>query len=376
MIANYERRKVLRILELNEIEIDIVNKINVKNEELDRFANLVVQYKKNKVPLDILPKQWPIFIQLNTKDSSSLHSFERRFGKHIALKLFEERNAKTIQTKEKFIKKYGQEETKRRLKAKSGHIDSYYARHGIMEGYKRWQHYCKKRAATFRLRRGTYGRHNLLWFQNKYGIEKGFQVWNKKRKNQAFKVSYAYYDDIYGVASKEMMRLTKSRGYDYYIRTYGIEIGTLRYKQKLENVINAMKRNNFGNQSKWASELCAKLNQSIVDLKYYGENELWWFVPEEYQAKLKQRVVKPDLYYKGKVIEFQGDIFHGNPKIFAAKDKVHPYNRQITVAELNELDSARLCYMKNKGYQVIEVWENDYKINPIEVIERCISFLS
>jgi hypothetical protein len=32
--------------------------------------------------------------------------------------------------------------------------------------------------------------------------------------------------------------------------------------------------------------------------------------------------------------------------------------------------------MKNKGYQVIEVWENDYKINPIEVIERCISFLS
>lgn len=69
------------------------------------------------------------------------------------------------------------------------------------------------------------------------------------------------------------------------------------------------------------------------------------------------------MFYRGKIIEFQRDVFHANPSLFSEGDKPHPYN-QLTSKEIRIIDKNRFLYYNDRGYKVLEIWENDYKNDP------------
>ena len=76
-----------------------------------------------------------------------------------------------------------------------------------------------------------------------------------------------------------------------------------------------------------------------------------------------------------KIIEFQGDIYHGNPEIFNENDTPNPYKKDKTCKNLWEYDEKKKNIAKKNGFDVMQIWENDYRNNKEEIIKDVIKFL-
>jgi rubrerythrin len=59
------------------------------------------------------------------------------------------------------------------------------------------------------------------------------------------------------------------------------------------------------------------------------------------------------------IYEFQGDFWHGNPAVFNGED-INPVT-QTTYASLYEKTQRKITKIKELGYNVYEMWENDWK---------------
>lgn len=80
-----------------------------------------------------------------------------------------------------------------------------------------------------------------------------------------------------------------------------------------------------------------------------------------------------DLCVKNKIIEFYGDYWHCNPKIY--KDEYwHAYKKQFA-KDIQLADNIRINQLKQLGYCVKIVWESDYKNNPDAIIKECKDFI-
>lgn len=70
------------------------------------------------------------------------------------------------------------------------------------------------------------------------------------------------------------------------------------------------------------------------------------------------------------VLEYYGDKYHGNPKLFQPHEHCHPYSQKLTANELYQqtlLRERRLTFM---GYNVFIIWEHDWKHRHRWVIRR------
>lgn len=85
------------------------------------------------------------------------------------------------------------------------------------------------------------------------------------------------------------------------------------------------------------------INLNKDDKKIYGDD--------------KKVRINLDFVYKNKVIEFNGEYWHSSQKF-------------------REIDLKRKQICENKGYEVLFVWEKEFKEFPDEVINRCLRFLN
>jgi hypothetical protein len=90
---------------------------------------------------------------------------------------------------------------------------------------------------------------------------------------------------------------------------------------------------------------------------------------------LPQRLIRPDYLYNNKIIEFFGDNIHGNPSKYTADDILTFYRCKIRAADIWKKDKIRFEILHNKGFQILVVWEAEYKEDPTSVIMRCEAFL-
>ena len=75
-----------------------------------------------------------------------------------------------------------------------------------------------------------------------------------------------------------------------------------------------------------------------------------------------------------KCIEFNGDFWHCNPNLFDG-DYLHRI-KKIKASQVWENDSNKIEFMKRNGYEVLVIWESEYKKNPQQILDRCINFLN
>lgn len=62
------------------------------------------------------------------------------------------------------------------------------------------------------------------------------------------------------------------------------------------------------------------------------------------------------------ILEFNGDLFHGNPKIFKPEDKCHPYkDTPAKVLFQKTLEKEKI--LQSLGYNIISIWEYDYNLD-------------
>jgi len=82
-----------------------------------------------------------------------------------------------------------------------------------------------------------------------------------------------------------------------------------------------------------------------------------------------------DFCYNDKIIEFNGDVWHANPQMYKKLDYPHPYKKKLSAEEIWKYDEEKNQLAKNKGYDILIIWEKDYKENKENVINECIKFL-
>lgn len=75
----------------------------------------------------------------------------------------------------------------------------------------------------------------------------------------------------------------------------------------------------------------------------------------KYEKKLNIGYYNCDFVINNKIIEVQGDYWHGNPMFYKSYDKIQKKN-------INR-DIRKLTYLKSKGYEIMFLWENDLKKN-------------
>ena len=117
---------------------------------------------------------------------------------------------------------------------------------------------------------------------------------------------------------------------------------------------------------------CVKSGYSKISIQFLNDLAKEWKVDIQHAENGGEyRIEDSDFncYYKADgyfeldnkkyVVEFHGNFFHGNPKIYKP-DSICKL-RRITFGELYKKTEERMYRIKALGYEVIFIWEQDYK---------------
>lgn len=78
-----------------------------------------------------------------------------------------------------------------------------------------------------------------------------------------------------------------------------------------------------------------------------------------------------------KLIEVNGDYWHGNPSIYKSTDLIMKgSSKEITVGEKWKADSEKLAAATQAGYEVLIVWEKDWKTEKKATLQRILDYES
>jgi hypothetical protein len=80
---------------------------------------------------------------------------------------------------------------------------------------------------------------------------------------------------------------------------------------------------------------------------------------------------------KMKIIEYNGDQYHANPDIFEPSDYPHPYYKENgpTANDIWERDKLKIDLAKSEGFDVLVIWDSEYRKDKNKTIEKCLNFL-
>lgn len=232
-------------------------------------------------------------------------------------------------------KKYGMTENEFNLynKNRAATLDNFIKRHGEVDGLNRWKNYCETQSKS-----GC----SLEYFIEKYGDKKGRDVYDNVCKS-------------------------KSTSMASYISKYGIDEGTKRY--------NSLVAEKMVGYSKISQELFRYLSSYTDNKVYFAEShygtEYHVLDVENSRSYFYDYV---DIINK-KCIEFNGDVFHGNPEMFTESDTPNPFLK-VSCSEIWAYDKDKINHLKmQRGIDTLVVWERDYRENKQNVIEKCLQFL-
>ena len=328
-------------------------------------------------------------------DIISEYSCKIRYGDNWELKRNELKD-KVRMDKNNFINKYGEEEGTRRWEERNKKTISYglnpaIMRYGEEEGTRRWEDTLRRKINTMletkKIRPYRNGR-TLPEYQQRFGIETGFKLWDERNKRQSNQLSLSGFIEKYGeeVGKKQWEEYTKSmckttlksfierhgdelgkKRYEifinrikytnsekYYIEKYGEVDGKIKYKEFFLSKISQFK----DKYSKVSQDLFWNIYDGIVE----KDNEKCYFyeLNSEYTFFVWNndiKIINVDFKMGNKIIEFDGDYWHSKEE-------------QI------KIDKMRDDYLIKKGYIVKRVKEKEYKLNKECVINECLKFLN
>ena len=122
-------------------------------------------------------------------------------------------------------------------------------------------------------------------------------------------------------------------------------------------------------KKRWRDGLIKKVNESGIERDFFNEiKKISPYYVEKTSLDLGGRTIIPDMIIGGNiVIEFNGDFWHGNPRIYDENDML---SDGISAKEKWEQDKERTKILEDNGFRVHVIWEMDYKKNKQEVIKK------
>lgn len=160
------------------------------------------------------------------------------------------------------------------------------------------------------------------------------------------------------------------------IEKHGIEKGIEIFNQRTKKWQETLYKN--GNIKGGYSKISQELFNNILKIKdgnyKYATNN----------SELVLQENNKNYYYdfldinNNKIIEYNGDQYHANPKTYNSDDYPHPYRKYkgYTSNDIWEYDRNKIKIAENNGYEVLIIWDSEYKKNKELTIQKCINFLT
>ena len=268
--------------------------------------------------------------------------------------------------------------------------ESFVRRYGVAEAAVRYDEYRKRQAYTCskEYMMNERGMTEAQWnqynanrastkenFIKRYGKELGSRKWKEYCEWEAYVgCKLDYFIEKYGQTKGREMYLSvnrkKAQTLENFIRIYGPEEG--------EKIFSEYSGKMYSNESE---ELF-----SAIDLKM----DIW---DGESMHGMKElpvtvsfpdgtcRVCFPDYVLGKKVIEFNGDYWHANPKIYSPETIMESITSTSSrysgnkASDIWEYDRKKISALESLGYDVKVVWESDFKKDPGKTINDCVKFL-
>ena len=253
---------------------------------------------------------------------------------------------------------------------------------------------------------------------SKYGEKEGTARWEQYKQKQAYSNSFEYKQQKHGWTKEDFVKYNASRAVTlinmvskygerdgikkwedycerqaytntkaYFIEKYGIEIGMEKYKQiNKEKAVNdpeilahklgitideavdiiVMRQSRFFS-SNLELEFVNALEQSVGTLEYTNLTK-----PFGKWSHLLGTYVVFDIKHKNCIIEFNGDYWHANPRLFLPEAVI----RGKKARDIWERDELKLQTARALGFRTFVVWESNFKTNKIETIKTIAEWIS
>ena len=130
--------------------------------------------------------------------------------------------------------------------------------------------------------------------------------------------------------------------------------------------------NYFNGYSKISQELFSDiydaLLESHIDYTYYAKKNKE-FITNNSNGSYSYDFVITNIKF---CIEFNGDLWHANPKFYKEDDTPNPFLKSRTAKEIWEYDREKIKFLQNMGYEVLIIWEHEFYKDKEKIIQNCL----
>lgn len=256
-------------------------------------------------------------------------------------------------TKESMLKKLGDEELVKKFFKERSHLCVEY---WLKRGYttEEAKEMVSKSQSEYSRQQKPSDHKN--WTQFKYWMQQGYSEEEAKR-----------------IVSEKQKTFTKEKCIEKYGKERGLEIWSNRQK-KWQKTLHESQNLHVG-YSKVSQELfkliLEKYEKGQKDYVFFGEHNHEYSLIEDKKLYIYDFT---DLNQR-KIIEFNGDIYHGNPSMFGKEDKPNPFKPDKTCQDLWNFDEEKRDVATKNNFQELIIWEKDFRENKEEVLNNCLKFL-
>jgi hypothetical protein len=213
-------------------------------------------------------------------------------------------------------------------------------------------------------RRNKQQGHSLEKFILAYGVDVGQEKWSVYRKKRSNAVKNLTYLLKFSQERLDKINAARNRTLAYYVNKFGDTDGLSKFT----------KANSFSKVSK-VSIKCFDAFTSLL----YTANIVDDFLTNTDELSIFDSQQNKFLYYdfcskKYKIIvEFHGDIFHGNPDVYSAEQSPDPRRAELTAKDMWLRDARKQLVAENAGYAYFVIWEKSFVFNREETFRQLLN---
>ena len=164
------------------------------------------------------------------------------------------------------------------------------------------------------------------------------------------------------------------------VEKYGKEDGEKIWINRQEKWQMSLQKG--GNLKAGYSKKSQKLFYDIIgsyDVKETND-VFFWTKNKEYFLKIDKSIFLYDFVdiKRKKIIEYNGDQYHANPNIYLSHETPHPFHKDknYTAEKIWEKDKFKIDLAVKNGFDVLVIWDSEYKKYPKQTLEKCIKFIN
>jgi hypothetical protein len=224
---------------------------------------------------------------------------------------------------------------------------------------------------------------SLEGFIYRLGVEEGtkkYEIHHKNKIDSSLRTLSGWMKKGY---SEEEAKIKLSKHQSTFslekcIEKYGLEKGSEIHKKRQEKWIRTL---NNKSEEELDAILRSKISNRKGIVRSKSENELFESLSSIFSDVKDQFILKNndnkrfvyDIKYKNKIIEFNGTYWHCDPRFF--DENFFRKDSKLYAKDIWKKDLRKINLAKENGFEVLVIWEYDYKNHKNQEIEKCIDFL-